>query len=158
MNPFDLLRATDVSVGDIVDNVGADALRLKLLSSARPDNDIAWDWGEATGTLRYLRGLWDLALSVPMTDLTQNSTDVQASAAARQLGRGITEHFRTSRMHSAVADLRKLTRLARETKLSADLDLALLLLRPVVPHITAELWSRRKGDHIHDLPWPSATG
>ena len=33
----------------------------------------------------------------------------------------------------------------------------LLLMAPMAPHITAELWVRRHDDeHIHELPWPQA--
>jgi leucyl-tRNA synthetase len=33
-------------------------------------------------------------------------------------------------------------------------DTLLLLLAPMVPHLTAEAWERRHGDHIHGRPWP----
>src|ERR1019366_10002754 len=32
----------------------------------------------------------------------------------------------------------------------------LLLLAPMTPHVTAEAWERRHGDHIHLHPWPVA--
>ncbi len=35
-------------------------------------------------------------------------------------------------------------------------DTLLLLLAPMTPHITAEAWERRHGDHIHLRPWPVA--
>ena len=35
-------------------------------------------------------------------------------------------------------------------------DSLLLLMAPMVPHVTAELWERRHpGEHIHELPWPT---
>jgi leucyl-tRNA synthetase len=33
-------------------------------------------------------------------------------------------------------------------------DTLLLLLAPMTPHLTAEAWERRHGDHIHGHPWP----
>ncbi len=35
-------------------------------------------------------------------------------------------------------------------------DTLLLLLAPMTPHLTAEAWERRHGDHIHLRPWPVA--
>ena len=35
-------------------------------------------------------------------------------------------------------------------------DTLLLLLAPMTPHLTAEAWERRHGDHIHLHPWPVA--
>ena len=35
-------------------------------------------------------------------------------------------------------------------------DTLLLLMAPMTPHLTAEAWERRHGDHIHLHPWPVA--
>jgi leucyl-tRNA synthetase len=35
-------------------------------------------------------------------------------------------------------------------------DTLLLVLAPMTPHLTAEAWERRNGDHIHLQPWPVA--
>ncbi len=35
-------------------------------------------------------------------------------------------------------------------------DTLLLLLAPMAPHVTAEAWERRHGDHVHERPWPVA--
>ena len=35
-------------------------------------------------------------------------------------------------------------------------DTLLLLLAPMTPHLAAEAWERRHGDHIHLRPWPVA--
>ena len=35
-------------------------------------------------------------------------------------------------------------------------DTLLLLLAPMTPHLTAEAWERRHGDHVHLHPWPVA--
>jgi len=35
-------------------------------------------------------------------------------------------------------------------------DALLLLLAPMTPHLAAEAWERRHGDHIHLRPWPVA--
>ena len=35
-------------------------------------------------------------------------------------------------------------------------DTLLLLLAPMAPHLAAEVWEQRHGDHIHLRPWPVA--
>jgi leucyl-tRNA synthetase len=35
-------------------------------------------------------------------------------------------------------------------------DALLLLMAPMAPHVTAELWERRHGTHIHAQAWPEA--
>ena len=39
--------------------------------------------------------------------------------------------------------------------LDEAIDTLLLLLAPLAPHLPAELYQRRHGQHIHELPWPS---
>ena len=45
---------------------------------------------------------------------------------------------------------------ARRETLDEAVDTLLLLAAPMVPHITAELWERRRGDHVHTHSWPVA--
>ena len=35
-------------------------------------------------------------------------------------------------------------------------DTLLLVLAPMTPHLAAEAWERRHGDHVHARPWPEA--
>jgi leucyl-tRNA synthetase len=35
-------------------------------------------------------------------------------------------------------------------------DTLLLLLAPMTPHVAAEAWERRHGDHVHSHSWPVA--
>ena len=43
---------------------------------------------------------------------------------------------------------------ARKETLDWATDLLLLMLCPMVPHVTAELWQRRNNSHIHEQSWP----
>jgi len=47
---------------------------------------------------------------------------------------------------------------ARGDVLEHSVDTLLLLLAPMAPHVTAELWERRKGpgERVHAQPWPQA--
>jgi leucyl-tRNA synthetase len=45
---------------------------------------------------------------------------------------------------------------SRTATLAEAVDTMLLLLAPMAPHVTAELWERRRGSHVHEQPWPQA--
>lgn len=45
---------------------------------------------------------------------------------------------------------------ARAETLDFAVDTLLLLLAPMAPHVTAELWERRRGGHVHEERWPVA--
>jgi len=40
--------------------------------------------------------------------------------------------------------------------LAGAIDTLLLLMAPMAPHISAELWAQRRGGHIHEERWPVA--
>jgi leucyl-tRNA synthetase len=44
----------------------------------------------------------------------------------------------------------------RRPTLDEAIDTLLLVLAPMAPHISAELWERRQepGAHVHEQPWP----
>jgi leucyl-tRNA synthetase len=47
--------------------------------------------------------------------------------------------------------------LYKQGKTEFAIDSLLLLMAPMAPHITAELWERRHaGQHIHEQSWPQA--
>jgi leucyl-tRNA synthetase len=47
--------------------------------------------------------------------------------------------------------------LYKQGKTEFAVDSLLLLMAPMAPHITAELWERRHpGEHIHEKSWPLA--
>jgi len=47
--------------------------------------------------------------------------------------------------------------LYKQGKTDFAVDSLLLVMAPMAPHITAELWERRhSGEHIHEQPWPEA--
>ena len=45
---------------------------------------------------------------------------------------------------------------ARPDTLAFAVDTLLMLMAPMAPHLTAELWEQRRGGHIHEQPWPVA--
>ena len=44
----------------------------------------------------------------------------------------------------------------RRATLDEAVDTLLLLMAPMAPHVSAELWERRRGGHVHEQEWPVA--
>jgi leucyl-tRNA synthetase len=85
------------------------------------------------------------------------AVDVVDRAAHRLIVR-VTDEFERWSYNTAVASFMEFTNLLY--KLGSTpfaIDTLLVLLAPMAPHITAELWARRhEGEHIHDKSWPTA--
>jgi leucyl-tRNA synthetase len=157
------------------DTVGADALRLFHLFVGPPADD--FDWSEQTdriieGRRRFLGRLWRLA-----TDALEQGTIVERPAAdadkevekaAHRTIDKVSFGFERWSYNTSVAAIDELINAlylyvqspegARRETLDFAVDTALLLLAPMTPHITAELWERRHGEGaaIHAEAWPQA--
>jgi len=153
------------------DTVGADALRLFHLFVGPPADD--FDWTEQTdeivnGCARFLARVWRLATGqLAMVDNAPAPApgDDLLHATHRLIARVSDDYERWS-YNTAVAACMEFTNLvyrhvqaaANDTEVDAAVDSLLLLMAPMAPHITAELWERRRGDgeRIHAEPWPQA--
>ena len=82
---------------------------------------------------------------------------VSLRAAHRLIARVSDEYERWS-YNTAVAACMEFTNLLhKQGKTEFAIDSLLLLMAPMAPHITAELWERRHpGEHVHEQSWPEA--
>ncbi|MGO8869952.1 MAG: leucine--tRNA ligase [Acidimicrobiales bacterium] len=152
--------------------VGADALRLFHLFVAPPADDV--DWTVQTDSVidgcgRFLDRVWRLAVppegegaaarTGPLSD-----EDVAVRRATHRLIDRVTRDYERWSYNTAVAACMEFVNLvqpyARGDRhaqvVDEAVDTLLLVLAPMTPHMTAEAWERRHGDHIHVRPWPVA--
>ena len=173
-----------VAPEEILESHGADALRLAQLGLKPPQDDVDWEDVSIDGAFRFLTRVWRLAL--PDSDLVSarrsgesGEADLQVERLRHRLIAEVTSDFERWSYNTAVArfmafvnDLYRYVQ--REdgphaATLDSAVDTLLLLMAPATPHITAELWQRRRvggiafvGDsggastHIHALAWPEA--
>ncbi|HWG73000.1 MAG TPA: leucine--tRNA ligase [Acidimicrobiales bacterium] len=153
------------------DTVGADSLRLFHLFVGPPADD--FDWSEQTdeiidGCHRFLARVWRLASGdvgeAVGREVTDADTDVER--ATHRLVAKVSGDFEHWSYNTAVAACREFTNHlyryaqagARRQTLEAAIDTLLTLMAPMTPHLSAELWERRKGDdtRVHAQPWPVA--
>ncbi|HEX2047126.1 MAG TPA: leucine--tRNA ligase [Acidimicrobiales bacterium] len=146
------------------DTVGADALRLFHLFVGPPADDV--DWSEQTdevieGCGRFLGRVWRLATGEvgpvegakpPVGDLERDTHRLIAK---------VTEGYDRWSYNTAVAACMEFTNLLYKhaqagAPVDGGVDALLLLMAPMAPHVTAELWERRHpGQHVHAQAWPT---
>jgi leucyl-tRNA synthetase len=148
------------------DTVGADALRLFHLFVGPPADDV--DWTDETdnvidGCSRYLQRLWRLATGQVGAVPGAPAPSEDLERATHRLIARVTEDYDRWSYNAAVAACMEFTNLLYKhvqgggDGAAADVavDSLLLLLAPMAPHVTAELWELRRGGHVHAEPWPS---
>jgi leucyl-tRNA synthetase len=157
------------------DSVGADALRLFHLFVGPPTDD--FDWTEQTdemieGGRRFLGRLWRIGLSDvaqgKVVDRPPTPADDEILRATHRLIERVNGDFERWSYNTAVAAAMEFTNAlyhyvqspegARVATLDHAVDTMILLLTPMVPHITAELWDQRHhdGTAAYLQPWPVA--
>jgi leucyl-tRNA synthetase len=154
-----------VAPDDLVATVGADAGRIYEMFIGPPEDDSEWTDDAVAGPVRFLHKAWRLVLQPE----TVSSAGSGASAAAlrrkvHQTIRKVTDDYRGFRFNTAVAALMELANamqdhLASGGRRGPEWDEAvrvlILLLHPMAPHITEELWERIGGEGLcADQPWP----
>ena len=158
-----------VAPSSYLETVGADALRLFHLFVGPPADDV--DWTAQTDSViegcgRFLDRVWRLA--VPEEDGTAERTgslsdqDLDIRRATHRLIDRVSRDYERWSYNTAVAACMEFVNLlhpyvrqgGQSEVVSEAVDTLLLVLAPMTPHLAAEAWERRHGDHIHLRPWP----
>ena len=158
-----------VAPEEILDRQGADALRLAHMFVGPPQDDVDWEGVGIDGCARFLQRVWRIALGEvgsPPSTRERSEADTDMLRSLHRLIVKVDEDFERWSYNTAVASFMEFTNElyryaqsdggAEESVLSECVDTLLLLMAPMAPHITAELWEIRHGGHVHEESWPVA--
>jgi leucyl-tRNA synthetase len=145
-----------------VEQYGADAFRLFLMFLGPWEEGADWDDAGIEGTYRFLQRLWRLALAHAAADRRDGPDVEQLERARHRAIKRVTEAYERFRWHIAVASLMEFSNVLQRASAqasSASYDRAvrtlLVLLAPMAPHISEELWQRLGAtSSIHLESWP----
>ncbi|HMN27630.1 MAG TPA: leucine--tRNA ligase, partial [Caldilineaceae bacterium] len=139
------------SLDTVVDQYGADALRLYELFIGPLSASGPWQMDGLAGVFRFLQRVWRLVIDEETGALNAKLSDAPAAsepALQRQLHqtiRHVTEAIESlDKMNTAVSQLMSLANsaIAAKTLPRSIIKPFLLLLAPIAPHFAEELWQR----------------
>jgi leucyl-tRNA synthetase len=145
---------------------GADAIRLFELFMGPPTDDAIWSDNGVEGTARFLDRVWRMAKGRvgAIEDRAPNEGDREVLADAHRMVQVVTEDIDRFSFNTAVAHLMTFANtlqaalrkgLDRETH-RESVRLMLLLLSPMAPHVSHELWEELGyGSMLATESWPS---
>ena len=155
----------------LIDRYGADTVRLYTMFAAPPDQSLEWSDTAVEGAFRFLKSLWRLTLR-HASERPQEQGNKPLSPALRTLRRHIHETIakvsddvsRRYKFNTAIAAVMELvnhlTRTEADTGeawsvMQEGLETAVLLLAPIVPHVTQALWQALGHDGLlAEQTWP----
>ena len=162
----------------LVDRYGADTVRMFCLFASPPERDLEWSDEGVEGAWRFLNRVWRLVFENRQTlsnakpyDATQSlPPDLQdihrkTHQTIKKVTEDIEKRFHFNTAISAVMELfntvnqfisngKEISELAPSV-IKEAVDTMVMLLHPVVPHITEELWrSLGHSDSLAIVSWP----
>ncbi len=152
-----------VPIDDLVDTYGADTARTFILFVGPPELDAEWSDQGVEGSFRFLKRVWRLQVEKTAGGEPSEEADRELRRKTHQTIRKVTEDIERFHFNTAVSACMELCNALvahKETHgsgpaLEEGIQALLLLLAPIAPHITDELWGRLgNGGSIHQQPWP----
>lgn len=146
-------RGNVVNPDDIVDVYGADTLRTYEMFIGAFDLAASWSEDGVKGCRRFLDRVWKLQDSV--TDEKGYSKDMETKM--HQVIKKVSNDFENLKYNTAISAMMALLNdFYKKGSVTADeFKTLLILLNPVAPHITEELWSvKNYGGYVYQQTWP----
>jgi leucyl-tRNA synthetase len=156
-------KHNSITPDSVVTEYGADTLRGYILFMGPFDGDAIWDPKGINGVHRWLGRVWGLAQPVSRVPLDQPSASVELERAVNKTIKRVTEDMIRYQFNTSISALMELTnmmhRLRNDLEGSAAwkfaLDRLLVMMAPIAPHVTEELWHRHGHEEsVHRVKWP----
>jgi len=171
-------KGNTVDPQELIEEYGADTVRLFMMFAAPPDQGLEWSDAGVEGAHRFLKRLWRQVterleagqIGQPVGDIAEIKQADEASIALyRKLHetiRRVNEDMDKRQTFNTViaANMELSNELGKfkgegplaERVIGSVIEGLLLMLSPIVPHITHHLWQALgKSTPIIDAPWPT---
>lgn len=170
-------KGNTVDPQSLIDQYGADTVRLFIMFASPPEQSLEWSDAGVDGASRFLKKLWRVVSDHVQNGHLQNIAQVDFSSMAlnpqqkalrrkvHETQKKITDDYeRRFAFNTAIAAVMELinevTKLNVETTIDQQiyqesLEYVVLMLAPIVPHITHVLWHMLgHNETIMQTQWP----
>ena len=166
-------KRNGVDPQDMIERYGADTARFYVMQANPPTDTVLWSDESVEGSFKFLRKLWRIVFDhceagvvAPYSsgELTGELKDLRYKIH-HTIDRVADDYGRRLRFDTPIAAVREMLNLHSELQDRSPvaravaqevLETAVLLLSPIIPHITTVLWrDLRPGTELIDQPWPA---
>jgi leucyl-tRNA synthetase len=156
-------RGNVIDPDELVGQYGADTVRAYLMFGYRWAEGGPWNSENIQGIVRWLNRVWHLVLDTAGVKPSKQ-TDRDLERKVHQTIRKVTSDLETYEFNTVVSAMMELSNSlaeAREKGMAGSsgfvsaIDDLLVMMAPVTPHLSEELWARLgKPYSVHQQPWP----
>jgi leucyl-tRNA synthetase len=157
-------RGNVIAPDNLVEQYGADTVRVYLMFFSRWDQGGPWDYGGIKGPQRFLHDVWRMATTNYIPNVTTADADKVLRRKTHQTIRKVGEDIKGFSFNTAIAAMMELRNVLISAEKARDvsavvwdeaIDNLLLILAPIAPHMTEELWAYRGYAYsIHQQMFP----
>lgn len=166
-------KGNTVDPQSLIDQYGADTVRLFIMFASPPEQSLEWSDAGVEGAYRFLKKLWRLVIEHTQSDLAKvpDFSQVTLNGSQKNLRRKVHEtqkkimddYERRFSFNTAIAAIMELINDIQKFEIHSDLDkqikqealeYVVLMLSPIVPHITQVLWEKLGHENL-ELSWPT---
>ncbi|MDH8677297.1 leucine--tRNA ligase [Fusibacter bizertensis] len=146
-------RGNVVNPDEIIKESGADTLRLYEMFIGDFEKSVPWSDNSVKGCRRFLDRVWNMSQDVIEGESFSNELEITMNKTIKK----VSEDYETLKFNTAIAAMMSLIndfkRVGHVNK--AEYKALLLLLNPVAPHVSEELWEMMGFEGmITEQKWP----
>jgi len=146
-------RGNVVNPDDIVNNYGADTMRMYEMFIGDFEKAAPWSTSSIKGCKRFLDKIWNLQ------DVVDNDNEYrkELESSMHKTIKKVGEDIEAMKFNTAIAAMMSLLNEISETKIISreEYKTLLILLNPFAPHITEEIWQNLGFEgRVYQQSWP----
>jgi leucyl-tRNA synthetase len=133
---------------NIINNYGADAVRLFILSDSPPEKDVQWSEDGMTASYKFIQKLWNLNTKV-LKEIDKDHSDdnsLEFSKFTNRFIKKITDNLETFSYNIIVANLhemysfliKEIDKGFKKETIIENYKKILIIINPIIPHLSCE--------------------
>lgn len=143
-----------VSSDEIIEEFGADTLRVYEMFMGPFDQAIQWNTQGVKGVYRFLNKLWDLVLECK----GNGESSPEVVSYVHKLNKKVTNDLEKMKFNTPIAFFMEFVNFISDKKSGLgikEIERLLVMLSPFAPHLSEELWKLSgHGESILNAKWP----
>ena len=161
-----------VNPDDLIEEYGADSLRLFMMFAAPPEQSLEWSDSGIKGSFKFINKLWTMSQKHFSTvgQYEHNSEDSEMEKLyikVNQTIKKVNDDFsRRFSFNTAISSVMEMINAIpdkflddnssedQKTLVNETLRVAISLLNPIIPHVTEQLWKDAGGHFLYNESWP----
>ena len=144
--------ANGVSPMEVVEKYGTDVTRLHVHFLGGYEDNTPWTYDGISGITSFINKVWDLQNMIKGEDICK-----EHEVELNKLIKKVTEDLENLKLNTSIAALMGFINTVRKDGFITKEELRsfLILLNPLAPHITSEIYERVFNDNLINDKWPT---